>query len=60
MRICQWSESVVFLLSSSIPESEIHHFTIDLNRHGIVIEDCRYVVSWEAIRSVAGSSRFNT
>ena len=52
MRIGKWPESVVFLLTSGIPKSEINHFSIDFDSGCIVIEDSWDVLGGETILSV--------
>jgi len=50
--ISEWPESVVFLLTGSIPKSEVDHFSIDFDGGCIVVKDSWNVLGGEAILSV--------
>lgn len=52
MRVSEWPESVVFLLTGGIPESEIDHFSVDFDSGSIVIEDSGDVFGGESVLSV--------
>ena len=47
-------ESVVLLLTGSIPESQIDHLAVDFHRGGVVIEHCWDVLGGETVLCIAG------
>ena len=55
MRVCKGPEPVVLLLSGSIPESKVDHFTVDFDSGGVVIENSGYVFGGESVLGVAES-----
>lgn len=53
IRVGKWSQSIILLLASGVPKSEVDHSTINLDRCRIVIKDCGHVLSWKLILCIA-------
>ena len=52
VRIRKWSQSIVLFLSSSIPQSQCDHTSIDFNSGRIIIKDSRDILSRKPILSI--------
>lgn len=53
LRVRQRTQTVVVLLSRSVPEREIDGTSIDHDVGGIVVEDGGHVLAWEGIGGIA-------
>lgn len=53
MRIGKGSQSFVFLLSSSVPETQVDMLAVDLHGSSVVVKDSGNIVRGEFVLSVA-------